>query len=141
MPKNNPVRAQYAFIGTLQLVGIRNISGMTFIAAEGSTTSLSVQDPSSVLWLTQRSLNHSMREHKRKERNAGRDYDIDPDNPVITQGLLDELKRDPKVAKRTTEDMIVHMCGGETPANRAYAQAQIQALNEFYLAGSTVVAA
>ena len=134
MPRTNPVRAQYAFIGTLQCVGIRNDGGKTFITPEwGLGAAMAVPVPEDVLWLTQRSINRAQRNAQAAARAAGLPYEVDLTHPFITLELLDELKKDPKAIRRRTEDMIVHMCGGETLINRAYAQDQVRRLNEFYL--------
>lgn len=140
MARSNPVRAQYAFIGTLQCVGIRTIDGDTYIAREGSTASLSVPSPEDVLWVTQRSVNHAQREVQRAMRELGQDYYVDLDNPAITPELIAQIQTD-KVVKYTTEDFIVKFCGGESPENRAYAKEQIAALNAYYIGTAKVASA
>jgi hypothetical protein len=142
--RGNPVRAQYALLGTLQLAGIFNEKDlstglpMTFIGAEtAGHASLTVQDPASLLWITQHSLNRAMRHEFQATKGA---YVIDPDHPVITQGIVDYLKSD-RASKYTTEDFIVKMSGGETPERRAYAQEQLAALEAYYLPASASAAA
>lgn len=143
MPRSNPVRKQYAFIGTLKCVGIFNYQGATFVGLElgmsGIPASIGVPVPEDVLWLTQRTINHAQYVCQAEAQRQGRIYEVDLVHPTITTELLDALKKDPKAKRRRTEDMIVHMCGGENPENRAYAQDQIRRMNEFYL-GSSVTA-
>ena len=135
MPRSNPVRAQYAVIGTIVCAGIRTIGGDTFIAAEGSTASLSVQDPASVVWFTQRTLNRAMRIVQRQYRERGDVYDVNLEHPVVVQELVDALNADGAV-KRFTEDHIAYLLdtkGGDPAANRAYAQEQVAKLQAYYL--------
>jgi len=142
MPRTNPVRAQYAFIGTLQCVGIRNDGGKTFITPEwGLGAAMAVPVPEDVLWLTQRSINRAQRNAQAAARAAGLPYEVDLTHPIISIELLEALKKDPKAIRRRTEDMIVHMCGGESSENRAYAKDQIARMNEYYLGSAKSSAA
>jgi hypothetical protein len=145
MPRSNPVRKQYAFIGTLQCVGIFNYQGATFIAPElgmsGIPASMGVPVPEDVLWLTQRSINHAQYIAQAEAQRQGRSYEVDLVHPIISIELLEALKKDPKAIRRRTEDMIVHMCGGESSENRAYAKDQIARMNEYYLGSAKKTAA
>lgn len=132
MRKSNPVRGQYLLVGTdLIRAGIRTLGKVTAFYRENDASGVIFSmDPASERWVTSRAVSSAC-------ARLGQPADL---AAVPAALILAELRKDPKAKVRTTEDHIVHMLGGETEANRKFAQSQLALLEATYL-GSSVQAA
>jgi len=119
MPRLNPVRGHYMLQG-LDLVRA-GIQRGVFIREDNKAALPSI-DPRTERWLTSRAVS-------RAAALAHVDLNL---AQVEASVILPYVQQDPKAKVRTTEEQIVHMCGGESPENRAYAQSQIELLEKNY---------
>ena len=124
MAKSNPVRGNYLLVGTeLVRAGIRTLNGITAFYRENDLTSVILSvDPRTERWITSRAVASAA-------AKAGVPLDV---SSIAASTILPFLQQDPRMRVRTTEEQIVHMLGGETPENRAFAQAQLAELEATY---------
>ena len=125
MARRNPVRGNYVVVGTknadLIRAGIRNVKGVLGIYAENTGMQLSV-DPRLALWVTSRAVTSAAAKIATK-------FDL---MSVPLNAVYAAIMSDPRAGFRRTEDQIVHMLGGETTENRAFAQDQMRKLEDAY---------
>lgn len=130
--KNNPVRGQYMLVGTdLVRAGIRIVGGLLAIAREDSGTYIPSIDPATERWITSRAVT-SAASRSGTELNLAQ---------LPASLVVPFMASDPRAKVRTTEDQIVHLCGGENAENRAYAKAQVAELTATYAAAGTATQA
>lgn len=127
MARKNPVRGQYVLQG-LDLIraGIFDV-----FRREDSKDALPSAFPAEERWLTSRAVSSAA-------GKAGI-----PINLAIVPAaeVLRFIQQDPRAKVRTTEEHIVHMLGGDSPENRAYAQAEVARLIAEYNKAAGVKAA
>jgi hypothetical protein len=124
MPRNNPVRGQYRLVGTdLIRAGIRPAGGKLAFVAENTNVVLPSIDPGSELWITSRAVSAACAKVDGLSVNMG---------AVPLAPIAAALRLDPLAGFRQTADHIVHMLGGESKANRAYANLQVAELVATY---------
>ena len=122
--RSNPVRGQYLLVGTdLIRAGIRTVLGATQFVREGSGAVIASEDPRSERWLTSRAVTAAASQLGVK---------VDMGAVPFNAKFATLIKADPKAGFRLTADHIVHMAGGETKENRAYAEAQVEELELAY---------
>lgn len=128
MAKLNPVRGNYMLQG-LDLVRAGIKAGVFILESNGAT--LPSIDPRTERWVTSRAVTSAA-------AKAGIDLNM---SAVPAAEILAFLQQDPKAKVRTTEEQIVHMLGGDSPENRAFAQAELAVLEANYAVGAATAAA
>lgn len=130
--RNNPVRGNYLLVGIdLVRAGIRTIAGTgTVFAREDNGQVISSLDPRTERWVTSRAVAAAA-------AKAGVPLTM---SDIAANVILPYLQQDPKAKVRTTEEHIVHMCGGDNPVNRAFAIKQVELLEQTYTVAASAAA-
>lgn len=132
MARNNPVRGQYVLVGVdLVRAGIRKVAGVLAFAREDTGAAIGSIDPRTERWLTSRAVASAA-------AKCGLDVNL---SALPASVILPFILQDPRAKVRTTEEHIVHMLGGDSPANRAFAVKEVELLEATYLAAPVVAAA
>lgn len=135
--RNNPVRGQYLLVGTdLIKAGIRTLAaGTMFLRENGNASAIFSLDPASERWITGGAVTKAVAAAQADGVIVG---DL---NAIEVAAIKPYLAQSWRTKVRTTEDMIVHMAGADTPEVRAYAQAQVAELEAFYAQGAAIAVA
>ena len=117
--KVNPVRGNYLLIGTdLVRCGIKD----GVVIREDNATAVYLVDPATERWMTSRAVAAACAQ-------AGIPLTM---SSIAVADIKAFLAKDRKAIVRTTEEHILHMLGGDTPDNRAFAKAEIERLQQTY---------
>lgn len=129
--RSNPVRSQYQLVGVdLVRAGIRMVAGVLAFAREDTGAAIGSLDPRTERWLTSRAVTSAA-------AKAGVDLNL---SALPASEILPFILQDPRAKVRTTEEHIVHMLGGDSPENRAFAVKQVELLEATYKGAVTVAA-
>lgn len=142
--RSNPVQNHFLVQGrTLVAASIRTIKGQTMILRHKAKSIEPVSDPASAVWLTRRMVDTALAKLSPSDLLAaiGGNVNALDLNVVSITPALNAALQSTRTKRRVTAEHIVHMLGGDSPENRAFAIKQVELLEDYYLGAPAVTAA